>query len=209
MLEIPKFTCDCHRELQRPRINIACNNWSKEYPYTPSANFSAAYDDQALYLRFRVIEDCAKALVGEDQGAVWTDSAVEFFISFDDTGYYNFEFNCIGRALLAFRKQKPSPEVASPEVMAMIERDSTLGSECFEERYLDAGDKVNWELNVRIPREVFFRHKIECFDGLRARGNFYKCGDGLSKPHYLSWSPIDTPAPNFHVEQFFGDLHFE
>ncbi|MEG0467442.1 MAG: carbohydrate-binding family 9-like protein [Mucinivorans sp.] len=209
MLNIPKITCHCRRELQKPRVNIACNNWPSEYPYAPSANFSVAHDSDALYIRFRVIEDCAMALVSEDQGPVWTDSAVEFFISFDDTGYYNFEFNCIGRALLAFRKQKPSPTVAPPEVMAIIERDSTLGGECFAERFLDTGDRVNWELNVKIPREAFFKHKIETLDGLMARGNFYKCGDNLSKPHYLSWNPIDTPTPNFHVEQFFGDLAFE
>lgn len=209
MLNIPKIHCHCKRELQKPRIDIASNNWPTEFPYSPSANFSAAHDGDSLFLRFRVIEDCAKALVGEDQGPVWTDSCVEFFVNFDDTGYYNFEFNCIGKVLLAFRKEKPSPRSAPAAVLSLIERHSTLGSECFEERYLDTGDKVNWELNVKIPREVFFMHNIETLDGVQARGNFYKCGDGLSKPHYLSWNPIETTRPNFHVEQFFGALSFQ
>jgi hypothetical protein len=44
---------------------------------------------------------------------------------------------------------------------------------------------------------------------MKARGNFYKCGDSLSVPHFLSWQPIDNPTPNFHLEKFFGELDFE
>ena len=44
---------------------------------------------------------------------------------------------------------------------------------------------------------------------LVAKGNFYKCGDMLSKPHFLSWNPIDTPSPDFHVPASFGLLTFE
>lgn len=207
-LPIPKLICHCKRELQQPRVAIGCNNWPAEFPYTPSANFSVAHNDDALYIRYRVIEDCAMARVAEDQGPVWTDSCVEFFVSFDDTGYYNFEFNCIGTALLAFRKEKPNATAAPKEVMALIERDSTLGRAVFEERVLKTGDRVNWELNVRIPKEAFFAHEFKTLAGLRAKGNFYKCGDDLSEPHFLSWAPIDTPSPNFHVEAFFGDLEF-
>ena len=38
------------------------------------------------------------------------------------------------------------------------------------------------------------------------RANFYKCGDKTAHPHYLSWSPIDTPKPDFHRPDFFGEL---
>lgn len=208
-LKIPKINCHCKRELQKPRINIECNNWPKEFPYSPSANFSVAHDNQALYIRFRVIEDCTAALVDKDQGPVWTDSCVEFFISFDSQGYYNFEFNAIGKALLAFRKEKPSPTPASESVMALIERHSTLGNDCFAERTDTTGQGIDWELNVRIPKEVFFKHHFSTLAGVKARGNFYKCGDNLSKPHYLSWNPIGAPSPNFHLESEFGELEFE
>ena len=39
--------------------------------------------------------------------------------------------------------------------------------------------------------------------------NVYKCGDNLSQPHFLSWQPIHTDKPNFHVPQFFGEVEFE
>lgn len=208
MLLIPRLNCHCKRELQRPRIEIAANNWPVSFPYTPSANFSLAHDGNALYVRFRVVEDCARALVTQDQGAVWEDSCVEFFVAFDGKGYYNFEFNCIGVCLLSFREDGQAPVRASAEVMRMIGRDSTLGCEGFAERVLTTGDRVHWELNVRIPKEAFFVHRFDTLQGVEARANFYKCGDGLSKPHYLSWAPISAPSPNFHLPEFFGEVTF-
>ena len=49
---------------------------------------------------------------------------------------------------------------------------------------------------------------LERFDGLQARGNFYKCGDGLPVPHFVSWAPIDTPNPDFHRPEFFDTICF-
>ena len=47
--------------------------------------------------------------------------------------------------------------------------------------------------------EVLVFNKIEDLSGLEAKGNFYKCGDKLENPHYLSWEPVRTPDPNFHL----------
>ena len=113
---------------------VACNNWAAEYPYAPRVRFAAGHDGKRLLLRFEVEEGCTMARVAEDNGPVWTDSAVEFFISFDERGYYNFEFNCIGRALLGFRKTKPEVRHADEEIMGLIVRRASLGGEPFEER---------------------------------------------------------------------------
>ena len=40
------------------------------------------------------------------------------------------------------------------------------------------------------------------------RGNFYKCADRSSHPHWASWSPLGEPL-NFHTPQFFGPLRLE
>jgi hypothetical protein len=45
--------------------------------------------------------------------------------------------------------------------------------------------------------------------GKKMRGNFYKCGDELSVPHFVSWTKINTPNPSFHVPECFGGLEFE
>jgi hypothetical protein len=41
------------------------------------------------------------------------------------------------------------------------------------------------------------------------RGNFYKCGDELGVPHFVSWTKIKTDSPAFHMPEFFGGLEFE
>ncbi len=52
-------------------------------------------------------------------------------------------------------------------------------------------------------------HKFHSWDGIKAKANVYKCGDNLSKPHFLSWNPIHHPTPNFHLPEFFGTLELE
>ena len=47
---------------------------------------------------------------------------------------------------------------------------------------------------------------LDVSDPESIRANFYKCGDKTAHPHYLSWSPIDTPKPDFHRPEFFGEL---
>ena len=46
-------------------------------------------------------------------------------------------------------------------------------------------------------------------DGKEIKANFYKCGDELQTPHFLSWNPIQIEQPDFHRPDFFGTLEFE
>lgn len=184
--------------------SIACNNWPEEFAYAPDVKFHIAHNGNELFLKFEVIEQYTMAKIATDNGEVWTDSCVEFFIALDDTGYYNFEFSCIGKALLGFRKEKPHATHGTTEIMQTIKRYSTLGSENFEEAN---GNNV-WELTVAIPASSLFRHHLKNWTGVKATANVYKCGDNLSHPHYLSWKPIDTPTPNFHVARCFSEVEF-
>ncbi len=195
---IPKQACS-------PVQKIDNNNWPSEFPYSPNVEFTISHDGDNLKINFTVSEKYTKAEITDNNGEVWTDSCVEFFISFDDKGYYNFEFTCIGKMLLAFRKTKPEPTYASEQVIASITRKSSLGEENFAER---VGDN-QWNLEVVIPRTAFFEHDFDTLSGLEPSANVYKCGDNLSEPHFLSWNPIDTPSPNFHVPEFFRAIKFE
>ena len=216
---------------------IGCNNWAKDYPYAPEVCFRMFHTGKLLFLRFDVRESCTMALVDRDNGQVWTDSCVEFFIALDngdvscatdssdkgkdkqsgclqepDTahtsevtgGYYNFETNCIGRLLLGFRKERLKPEYPAEDVMKSVGRVSTLGYETFAET---KGDN-RWSLTLRIPPQALFRHNLTDWSGVEARMNLYKCGDNLSMPHYLSWKPIRSAEPNFHLPEFFENVKF-
>lgn len=183
---------------------VGCVNWPGQFPAKPSVRFAMAHTGGEILLKFFVAEDYTLGRVTEDNGEVWTDSCVEFFIAFDDTGYYNLECTCIGRALLGFRKQRDVFAHASQETIDTISRKPSLGTEPFDEKR-----GLEWTLEITLPAGAFFRHGIADVSGLKARGNFYKCGDNLTVPHFLSWNPIDNPTPNFHLEEFFGEIEFE
>ncbi len=132
---------------------------------------------------------------------VYQDSCVEFFISFNGGAeYYNLEFNSIGTCYLGYGAAKEAREVAPVEVVEKIKSSFLL--------YSDEG-KIKWELTLLIPNDVFFHHNDPALALNTARANFFKCGDDLPVPHYLAWSNIKAPEPNFHLPEFFGDLTFE
>lgn len=183
---------------------IACCNWPKEFAYAPQVCFRMFHTGEHLMLRFDVAEGYTAALVTEDNGEVWTDSCVEFFLALDDTGYYNFETTCIGRMLLGFRKTHDDAVHAGPEIMQQVLRTASLGSKPFPER---EGDN-RWSVVLAIPPSALFRHKVGSWNDVEARVNLYKCGDKLSHPHFLSWKPIRTEKPNFHKPEFFEPIKF-
>lgn len=183
---------------------IACCNWPGEYPYAPRVTFRMFHTGAFLMLRFEVAERYTAALVAEDNGRVWTDSCVEFFLRLDDRGYYNFETTCIGRMLLGFRKTHADAVHAPEAVMRRILRTPSLGNAPFAER---EGDN-RWSVTLAIPPAALFRHELQSWDGLEASMNLYKCGDDLSHPHFLSWQPIAAPKPNFHLPEFFEQVRF-
>lgn len=180
-------------------------NWPEEYPSKPEVSFKIAHNNDNILLQYEVYENEILGVVTEDNGEVWTDSCAEFFITFDDNSYYNLETTCVGRALLGYRKPGVEAEHASPEIMKSIKRLPSLG---FENREKQQGD-FRWSLTLIIPATAYWKDRIKTFSGIKARGNFYKCGDNLTTPHFVSWSEIDTPSPSFHQPTFFGQLEFE
>jgi hypothetical protein len=180
-------------------------NWPVDFPYCPESSFHVARSHNALYLKFSVTEMNIRALYMNDQEPVWEDSCVEFFckIKNSDT-YMNFEFNCIGTCVATTRKGRNEDVIPFTEnQMKEIDRFSTLYRQIlFEKKGLSY-----WELTVKIP---FHLMGIDPFDLPKELfGNFYKCADGASSPHYVSWNPISTGTPNFHCPEYFGKLVFE
>ena len=188
--------------------SIGCCNWPQDFPYVPRVEFRIAVScspTPSLLLHFRVEEDCIRALCAEDNGRVWTDSCVEMFLSPrpDDGSYYNLECNCIGTVLLGYHDGRGNKLHASADLMAGISRWSSLGRLPFAERKADGP----WQVALVVPLTSYWMESAEWFgEGVVIRGNFYKCGDELSKPHFLSWAPIEWEKPNFHLPQFFGQL---
>ena len=177
-------------------------NWA-EYDYCPQVQFRMAYCDSAFLLQYRVREQSVRAVASADNGEVWKDSCVEFFVTpANDDIYYNFEFNCAGVCLLAAGDSRHEREAAQPEMVSLIRRMPSLGRQPFDERK----SETEWDLTLVIPHTCLFKHPGFSPAGKTLRANFYKCGDDLTVPHFLSWNPIKTENPDFHRLDFFGTI---
>ena len=182
-------------------------NWPDSYPYKPDVRFAAAHTSDAVLLHFKVREQSVLAHCSSDRESVWQDSCVEFFLSPEpgDGLYYNFEFNCIGRLYCCVGPDRNSRQFLPESAYAAIKRASSLGETAFEERL----GECEWDLSAIVPVSCLVRHDIASLDGLQMSGNFYKCGDHLSVPHFVSYAPINVPKPDFHRPDCFCKLVFE
>ncbi len=180
-------------------------NWPKGYPDKPGVIFGIAHDGDSIFVQFEVREEWSRA-VEKMQGRVWEDSCVEMFLSPnpEDGIYYNLECNCAGNFLLCAGRDRHERVSAPSEVISSVKTFSDVESEPFEKKHLDI-----WKVAIIVPKEAFFLHEVKTLNGAHFKGNFYKCGDLLPQPHFLSFAPIDTPSPDFHRPEFFTDIEFE
>lgn len=172
---------------------IAVINW-EAFPHLPKVSFKLAHDGDTLFIQYSVIEpEEVRVECVDDQDPVYQDSCVEFFIETPNGEYHNFEFNSKGVMLSAKGKERTNRISRSASELPQITR---VPSGVKNTQGLNA-----WTLTVGIPFAV-----LGLVRGHAYKANFYKCGDLTAKKHYVSWSPIDTPKPNFHVPQYFGEL---
>ena len=176
-----------------------------DYPYKPEVRFNIGYNMNDIYLKFYIQEEYIRAVNAKTNENVWEDSCVELFLSpFNDGVYYNFEFNCIGTCLVQKGISRNSRTYFEPSKIQNIETLSSLGRNTFEEK----SGSYSWDLTVLIPTSFFFDQKIADLKGRKMSANFYKCGDKLTVPHFVSWNSIGTDKPDFHQPNFFGELYF-
>lgn len=183
------------------KYRLAYTPWAA-YPYKPEVYFSIAYCEENMYLQYTVKEKYVAAAHGKTNEPVYEDSCVEFFIGFeDDPAYYNFEFNSIGTVLAAYGTEKTDRTLLSPEALKKIN---------YQVLHQKSGEDETrtWELTIVIPLSLFVFHSLPPLKGKTCRANFYKCGDRLPMPHFLSWSEIESETPDFHLPEFFGTLVF-
>ena len=188
------------REVRRERV--ACLNWPAAFPYRPEVSFDISHSGDALHLHFFVKEDAVRAVCAADREHAWEDSCVEFFFAPRENGpYFNLECTCTGKLYLCVGEGRHGREFLPETAFSGISRRASLGTEPFGLRE----GPCAWDVALDIPASTF---GLQTFAGLQARGNFYKCGDRLPVPHYLSWAPIDTPKPDFHRPEFFDKIVF-
>jgi hypothetical protein len=182
--------------------NIDCQAWQEFASDGVRSSFSIAHIGSHLLLKYYSVEEEINAFPRATNGEVNKDNCVELFIAFGDENYYNLEFNCLGSAKVGYGDNRKGRKMLSPEMISGIKRYATINSQ------IDDGCTFSWEIFLMIPREIFMFNNLRSFDGLKCRANFYKCGDGLQKSHFLSWNRVCTAGPDFHQSQYFGQLNF-
>ena len=156
------------------------------------------HTETELRVRLFTAEKDVRATCTEPVSPVHEDSCLEFFFRREDSpNYFNFEINPNGCLRIQYGPDRF-------ERVDLVRRD---GREYFGIRTGRTAD--GWEAAYRIPLAFLrlFHPEHRFGDGLLA--NFYKCGDKTKVRHYLCWSPIDLPKPDFHRPEFFGRLLFE
>jgi hypothetical protein len=195
--------------------DLACINCFRpeSSPHRPQTTVRLLYDRHGLHGRFQVRDQYVRCQRTQYGSEVWKDSCVEFFVEPKaGAGYLNFEFNC-GGAFLCSHIVDPTrtPEGFKQftnvpvEVARRVLVQSTLPAVVEPE----INGPVDWQLRFFIPFVVLEQYAgpLGEVSGQRWRGNFFKCAEDNSHPHWAAWSPVDEF--NFHLPRCFGTLRVE
>lgn len=177
----------------------------------PKVQAKLAYDDAALYVIFRVEDRYVRAVAKKHQDPVCRDSCAEFFFAPGDDvapGYFNIETNCGGTMLFHFQVVPRQNQVPlTPEELARVQIAHTMPKIVDPE----VAAPTTWCIEYRVPFDILGRYYPAAkkpAPGVLWKANFFKCGDDTSHPHWLTWSYVDRPRPDFHVPTSFGTLMF-
>lgn len=208
-----------------PCGHIDCVDWRDTFPARPVTALHLAHTGTMLFVRFDVQGRGLRAMHTHDLEHVNEDSCVEFFVTnADRSRYFNFEFNCVGVCNASHRISK-SEDVhrLTPDELQSILRHSSEDSKVLSQDSAPSLHVISlesapfdfrdgdfcWSLTVGIPLSLLGITPVMLNRSVALRGNFYKCGDLTSEPHYLSWAPVTFERPNFHLPASFGTLILE
>jgi len=204
--EAIKVDANWNKAIWKKTKSTTITNFIRQVPsFKPITEVKLRYDDDNIYVIFRVQDRYVRSITTTPNGPVWKDAAVEFFFCPDTSQpgkYFNLEINCGGTALLGFRSNNPTaddiraieiahslPEIVDPEIT----------------------DAVTWTLEYRLPLKMLekFTNITHPSAGVKWKANFCKIAENNTNPHHMTWSPINAPDPNFHMPQFFGSIVFK
>lgn len=181
--------------------------------HRPKVQTKVVYDDDGLYVHFRVEDRYVRAIETKYHGKVWEDACVEFFVQpKPERGYFNFEINCGGTMLLSYeenpawkgaslRKSESVPWELAKEVKIFHSLPETVEPE--------RSEAVIWQVEYFVPFKVLEANlgDLGKVSGQTWRANFYKCAENNSHPHWASWSPIGGEL-DFHKPEYFAPILF-
>jgi hypothetical protein len=183
--------------------------------FTPEVQAKMAYDDDYIYVIYRVNDRYVRAVVKDINGKVYEESAVEFFFSPDPSypnRYFNIEINCIGTPLMHYNDYSPTEKKSHNTPLTTEEIQQLKIAHSLPDLVdNEISGPVTWTLECRIPVSMLEKYSKINYPkaGVEWKANFYKIAEQGSNIHFLTWSVIDNPVPNFHLPRFFGTIKFQ
>ncbi|MDD5459130.1 MAG: carbohydrate-binding family 9-like protein [Phycisphaerae bacterium] len=191
---------------------LEITNFMGEMPsHFPKVEAKVRYDENSIFVIFRVEDHYVRCVAENHQDMVCSDSCVEFFFTPSSDlaeGYFNLEANACGKILLYHQLSRDTGRrVLAVDDIEKIETAHTLNGIIEPE----IEEPTTWTLEYRIPLVMVEKYAPikKPAPGVIWRANFYKCADRCSHPHWLTWSKVGLPKPDFHQPPFFGKLVFE
>ena len=185
-----------------------CNGW--EMTFRPKTYVKLCYDDDQLYLIYKVLDQYVISREREINGAVWQDSCVEFFVAPDiqkARQYFNLEINAGGIPLMSYQIV---PRIESKYLSKNDIQEIKIANSLSDEIIHEIQEPTEWTIEVALPFSILKKHSsISCpSSGVKWFANFYKHAENNSHPHWLSWTYIKNSQPDFHLPEFFGEIEF-
>ena len=182
-----------------PRIEIDAPIKESDSPATAYAQICAT--QEALLIHLSATEPEVRAVHTSPLAEVCEDSCLEFFFRPMENSmrYFNFEFNPNTCLFLGFG--------SSIDDLLRIVPEEAQKQSLFCPKVVRRED--GWEIFYRVPYSFIrgFVPEFQMEAGKALYCNFYKCGDMLQQPHYLTWNPIMRQGPcRFHTPAEFGRL---
>lgn len=180
---------------QIPALKIEYQLRPTDCPVTAQAQ--VCYDEEALHIRLRAVEEHIRAEHFGPLGEICEDSCLEFFFSPipGDRRYFNIECNPNGAMYLGMGSD-------AHNLVRFVAEEPAIKP--VPERTADG-----WQVTYAIPytfiRQFFPEFKAEG----HIRANCYKCGDKTVQKHFFTWNPTPVlPYASFHNPDGFGIMYF-
>lgn len=158
------------------------------------------WSETALYVRFEANQ--AEPLVISEAPnpesktiGLWDRDVCEIFVAPDKIEprkYYEFEIAPTGEWIDLGIHQKPDERIVDWDYHSGMQPAAKI-----EKGKITMAIKIEWKAFGNAPKT-----------GDIWLGNLFRCiGNGETRG-YLAWSPTETPRPNFHVPEKFGEFEF-
>jgi len=181
--------------------------------HRPQTLVRLLHETRGIHGLFQVHDRYVRCVRTEYGSEVWKDSCVEFFVQpRADAGYFNFEFNCGGAFQCSYivdPTRTPDGFKRFTKVPAEVGRQIQVRASLPRLVEPEITEPVVWSLQFFVPFGLMEKYvgPLSEVAGQTWRGNFFKCAEDNSHPHWAAWSPVDEL--NFHLPRCFGELRLE